>query len=42
MGTQKEVTKEIVRINGELTSEEVVSEKITVEPIDEIVVQGTK
>ena len=39
---QKEVTKEIVRINGELTSEEVVSEKITVEPIDEIVVQGTK
>ena len=39
---QKEVTKEIVRINGELTSEEDVSEKITVEPIDEIVVQGTK
>lgn len=39
---QKEVTKEIVRINGELTSEDIVGETITVEPIDEIVVQGTK
>ena len=36
------MTKEIVRTNGELTSEDIVGETITVEPIDEIVVQGTK
>lgn len=39
---QKEITKKITRINNEIISEEVVDEKTTVEPIDEIIVQGTK
>ena len=39
---QKEITKKITRINNEIVSEEVVDEKTTVEPIDEIIVQGTK
>lgn len=39
---QKEITKKIIRINNEIISEEVVDEKTTVEPIDEIIVQGTK
>ena len=39
---QKEVTKKIIRVNNEIVSEEIVSEKTTVEPVDEIIVQGTK
>lgn len=39
---QKEITKKITRVNNEIISEEIVSEKTTVEPIDEIIVQGTK
>lgn len=39
---QKEITKKITRINNEIVSEEVVDEKTTVDPIDEIIVQGTK
>ena len=39
---QKEITKKITRINNEIISEEVVDEKTTVEPIDEIIVQGAK
>ncbi len=38
----KDGQKEITRINNEIISEEVVDEKTTVEPIDEIIVQGTK
>ena len=40
--SQKEITKKITRVNNEIISEEIVSEKTTVEPIDEIIVQGTK
>ena len=39
---QKEVTKKIVRVNNEIVSENIVDEKTTVEPVDEIIVQGTK
>ena len=39
---QKEVTSQIIRINGFESEEKVVSEKTTVEPVDEIIVVGTK
>ena len=39
---QKEITKKIVRVNNEIVSENIVDEKTTVEPVDEIIVQGTK
>jgi len=38
---QKEVTTQIIRINGFETEEKVISEKTTVEPITEIIVVGT-
>lgn len=39
---QKEVTTQIIRINGFETEQKVVSEKITVEPVKEIIMVGTK
>jgi len=38
---QKEVTTQIIRVNGSETAQKVVSEKITVEPVTEIIVVGT-
>jgi uncharacterized protein YabE (DUF348 family) len=38
---QKEVTTQIIRINGFESEEKVISEKTTVEPITEIIVVGT-
>lgn len=39
---QKEVTSQIIRINGFESEEKIVSEKTTVQPVDEIIVVGTK
>ena len=39
---QKEVTTQIIRINGFESQQKTVSEKITVEPVTEIIVVGTK
>ncbi len=39
---QKEVTTQIIRINGFETEQRAASEKITVEPVTEIIVVGTK
>ena len=39
---QKQVTKEITYVNNELVDEKVVKEETTLEPVDEIIVQGTK
>lgn len=39
---QKESTKQIIRINGLISEEKAIEEKITQEPVDEIIVRGTK
>ena len=39
---EKEVTVKVKYINGEKDSEEIVSEKVTKEPVDKIVANGTK
>ncbi len=38
----KEITYEVTYVNGEEISREVVSEEVTQEPVDEIILQGTK
>lgn len=39
---QKEVTSQIIRINGFETEQKVISEKTTMEPVTEVIVVGTK
>ncbi len=39
---QKESTMQIIRINGFVEDEKEISKKVTVEPVPEIIVQGTK
>ena len=39
---QKEVTTQIIRVNGSETAQKVVSEKITVDPVTEIIAVGTR
>lgn len=39
---QKESTMQMIRINGFIEDEKEISKKVTVEPVPEIIVQGTK